>query len=320
MAVVSDQFVSELRTTVADTFHGFFPTAENQRAARTLAMDIPASTETVTHNHLGTVPQMEITTQRLPTTYGLYDYRYSLTDDDYSTEFGVHRRAIEDDALGFIPRSAQTLASRAAQHDTERIFQLSVSGESATNFGNAYTGSPFFSNSHTIGDATVDNLLAGADSDFLIALGAARKQMRLFEDDRGEPMNLVGNVIEIGPGRESEVWAALNDMGMRAAGIEGTDRQAGPPIPATQSDMYQVGSYTIVVNPYRTSDGEFVLYHSDGAMTMPYIVQTRMSPDVYGPSSSNNPDGSQILEFKYGVRKRKAYGYGDPRFAVLSKE
>ena len=316
MAVVSDQFVSALRTTVADTFHGFFPTAENQRAARTLAMDISAATETVTHNHLGTVPQMEKTTQRLPTTYGLYDYSYSLTDDDYSAEFGVLRRAIEDDALGFVPRSSQTLASRAAQHDTERIFQLSVSGESATNFGNSYTGSPFFSDSHTIGDATVDNLIASADADFLTALAAARSRMRLFQDDRGEPMNLVGNVIEIGPSRELEVYAALN----ASAALATASQPAGPVIPATQSDMYTVGSYIVIVNPYRTSAGEFVLYHSDGAMTMPYIVQTRMEPDVYGPTGANNPDGSQILEFKYGVRKRKAYGYGDPRFAVLSKE
>ena len=130
--------------------------------------------------------------------------------------------------------------------------------------------------------------------------------MRLFQDDRGRPMNLVPNVIVCHPDLEQAFFQALN-------------REQGPSqqnavLPGGDAAIRNSG-YQVIVNPYLTDVNDWYLLHVAGAVK-PFIYQTRVAPALEGVTNPNSESGVVRDRFIYSVRARYAVGYGEPRHAI----
>jgi phage major head subunit gpT-like protein len=151
------------------------------------------------YNTISTLPQLrEVTDERVLS--GFSEYSYTLKNKVYSTGIKVPRTLFEFDQTAQLRTLVQSLGARVANFPDKLLY--SVMGANPT----CYDGQSFFSATHDMGDgnAQVNTLtgqftnstITGATSktnrDDLIArfqldLIAAKAQLLLLKDDRGEP-------------------------------------------------------------------------------------------------------------------------------------
>lgn len=304
MAVVTSDFLAGVLTNFRVGFSQAFDAAANLQPWREIAMEVQSTGDIESHNWLGTVPQMVDVTRGELQVEGLYSFQYNLQNRTFKSAIEVQRKVFEDDKLGTVqPRLAQ-LGLEAARHPGQLLFQLFTSG------GLAFDGTAFFADTRVIGrSANIDNQLAGTGvtvAAFQADLAAARAQMRLFQDDQGRPMNLVGNTIVVPPALEQSAFQALNAN-------QGSITQ--PAIPATADGSFQASGYLVMVNPFLTDANDWYLLHRNGQFR-PFVFQTRIAPSLEGITNPNSDEGILRDRFIYTARARYEVGYGDPRYAV----
>jgi phage major head subunit gpT-like protein len=249
---------------------------------------------------------MKEVTHDTPELSGLKGYSFTLLNRAFQAVIEVERAALERDKLSLITPRIQQLAGEAARHPGELLWKLFESNP------NAYDGTAFFADTRVIGDsANIDNILTGTGTSvaqFQADLNSARAAMRKFQDDRGRPLNTVGNTIIIPPELELVAFQATN------IGTAGPlDRAV---LPASTNGIVTGSGYTIITNSYLTDANDWYLLHVGGPGMRPFIHQTEKAVTVESDTNPMTRENIIKRNFIYSVYGRYNVGVTDPRLAV----
>lgn len=302
---VAPHLVSGALTSFRTLFNARFANAIERQAWRRVVMDVNSTSDTETHVWLGTPPQMVDVTHDVLQVEHLYANDYSIQNLTWKNAIDIPRAAFEDDKLSLYSNKISQMAQRAASHPGKLIFQLPIVNPLA------FDGTALIADTRVIGrSANIDNQIAGGSdptvvANFQLQIAAATSQMMLFQDDQGEPMGNIGNVIMVPPGLRQVAFQALNtDQGAAL------NQLVAPPT----SIMTSNEGFTVVVNHYLTDVNDWYLLHIEDG-TAPFIYQSRIAANFEALT-----DGSQNAvvndKFIYTVRYRGNVGVGDPRDIV----
>ncbi len=304
-AVVSSDFLAGVLTSFRALFANDFSGAQAFQGWGELAAQMDSNGEFNTYNWFGTTPKMSDVTNDTVPIGGLESYNFSIRNREYQAAIEVDRMTFERDQLNLVTPRITGLADEAARHPSELIFQLQEANPLA------YDGVAFFADTRAFGSSgNIDNLLAGTGitiAQIQADLASARATMRLFKDDKGRPLNSIGNIIVVPAGLEQVFWQALNPGG----GL--LDRA---PLPNTDTGTFKGAGYTVVVNPYLTDVTDWYLYTSKGPTMRPFILQTEKKPVL---ESDTNPQSRENIirrKYLYSVYGRYAVGVTDPRLGI----
>jgi len=310
MAIVNSDFLAGVLTNFRLGFdNALFDAAQNAAPWMELAREVPSTTDTENHSWLGTVPKMVDTTGRDLETSNLLNFSYAIQNRTWKSGFEVERSTFEDDKLNMIPPKITALGQEAARHPGELIMSLPVSN------GLAFDEVAWIADTRVIGEsANIDNNKASVGSGTTIAgfqadLAAARGLLRSFQDDKGRPMNSVGNVVMVPVGLEQLAYQSL------LLNFPAAAPTAAAVVPATTDGVIRVNGYSIYVNPFLTDANDWYLMAVDGSRK-PFVYQTRIAPALEGVTSPNTESGVIRDRFIYSARARYNVGYGDPRLVV----
>lgn len=306
MAVVSSDFLDGVLTTFRALFARDFSAAEALQGWSDLAMRMDSSGELNTYEWFGTVPQIQDVTNDVVDIRGLEEYNFTIRNREYQGAIEVARTALERDQLNLITPRISQLAGEAARHPGQLLFQLFQTP------GNAFDGAAFFADTRVIGEsANIDNLAAGTGvtvAQIQADLAASRATMRLFQDDRGRPLNIVGNTIVVPPALEQPMWQALN-----VAQAGQLDRQV---LPVTEGGIMRGQGYTVITNPYLTDVTDWYLLYNGGPTMRPFVYQVEKAPVLESDTNPNSRENIVKRKFLYSVYGRYAVGVTDPRLAI----
>ncbi len=306
MAVVTSDFLAGVRTNFRALYEREFLAAEGLQGWRMLVLETQSDVEIESYNWFGTVPLMQNVTHGTVELAGLRPDNFSLTNQEFQSAIEVERAALERDRLGIITPRIADLGREAARHPGQLIF------EHVRDNDNAFDASAFFADTRVIGDsANIDNNLAGTGTTIAqlqTDLATAKGQMRLFQDDKGRPMNLAGNTIMVPAQLDDLMWQALN----RSAG----DGVNAPIQPVNPSGVYSASGYNVVVNPYLTDVDDWFLFHVGPGVLKPFIFQTEKRPVLESDTNPNDRVTIQARTFVYSVYGRYQTGMTDPRLGV----
>lgn len=306
MAVVTSDFLEGVLTSFRALFARDFSAAEALQGWSDLAIKMDSEGEINTYEWFGTVPVMQDVTNDIVAIKGLSEYNFSIRNREYQSAIEVARAALERDRLNLVTPRISQLAGEAARHPGQLIFDLFATP------GNAFDGVAFFADTRVIGSsANIDNLLAGTGvtvAAFQTDLAAARAAMRLFQDDNGRALNIVGNTIVIPAGLEQVAWQALN---VDQSGL--LDRSV---MPVSESGVMKGRGYTVIVNPFLTDATDWYLLHNGGPTMRPFVFQEEKSPVLESDTNPNSRENIVKRKFLYSVYGRYAVGVTDPRLAI----
>lgn len=222
-------------------------------------------------------------------------FRYQIFNKDYEATVSVLRNDIEDDNLGIYAPAAQDAGFSSRQWPDELVIALVNNGFT----GLCYDGQYFFDTDHPVGTPAVSvsnkgtvKLKADTLANAQASIGVARTAIRKVKDDEGRPLNLVADVLLVGPALEDTATALMT-----------VDRlEDGKPNP------YK-GTMTVVVDARITSDTAwFVLVTS--RPIKPFIFQQRKAPVFVQQTDPDSPDVFNKAEYKFGAEARGNAGYG----------
>ena len=168
MAIISNQTLNSLRTTIRGEFNIAFKNANANSMYKRLATTITSASKTNTYDWLGKFPQMrEWVGKRV--VKDMAESSYQITNKKYEATLGVDRADIEDDNLGLYATIAQSMGQEANDFLDREVAKLLKNGFEAT----GYDGQNFFDDSHPVypnadgtGKAeTVSNIYKKSDAD-----------------------------------------------------------------------------------------------------------------------------------------------------------
>ena len=306
MAVVSSDFLAGVLTQFRALFAREFSAAQALQGWQQFAMFQDSDGEQTTYEWFGTVPQMQDVSHDQVSLQGLDEYNFSIANREFQAAIEVSRMALERDRLNLVtPRIAQ-LSGEAARHPGQLIFELLEDNP------NAYDGTSFFADTRVIGEsANIDNLLAGSGTsvpNIQLGLNAGRTAMRLFEDDRGRPMNLVPNAIMAPPALEGVIWQALN--------VESAGNQDRNVVPSSITGVVTGRGYSVIINPYLTANNDWYMFHLGGPAMRPFVWQVEKRPVLESDTDPMSRENILKRKFLYSVYGRYAVGVTDPRLAL----
>ncbi len=306
MALVTSDFLANALKNFKTMFANEFEAAKKLMAWKLISQEISSNATEETYEWLGTVPKME----ELKGGDFVFDeiggpYSFTITNLEWQTGFEVARITFEDDKLGQIRPKISDLALEAARFPGEKIWNLFETP------GNAFDGTAFFSDSRTIGDsANIDNIQVASGAtvaNFQANLATARGVMRKFEDDKGRPMDLIGNTIVVPPEMEQTAYQALNAV---------QTSLTVPVVAAGTGDRFTGSGYQVLVNPYLTDAVDWYLLANGPGDRRPFIFQNRANPIFNGITDPNSDAGVIRRRFAYTAYSRFNVGVGDPRRAI----
>jgi phage major head subunit gpT-like protein len=227
-----------------------------------VAMDVDSTGSAEDYPWVGAMPVVEewlgeVTAQELE------DYDWVIKNRDYVASIMIHQNAIDDDRTGVLRNLAQQLSARVMRHPEKLINEAVINGDSNV----AYDGVAFFSN--PTGARTIDNLLSGNGttlSNLETDLNTALIEMAKFEDDKGEPLGVRGNVIYCPMALENDFRRLVESTSDPTAsgGIETFNPYAN--------------RFTVIGDPRLDADdvNDWYLFASNEPVR-PYIYQLRQS-------------------------------------------
>ena len=306
MAVVSSDFLAGVLTQFRALFAREFSAAQALQGWQQFAMFQDSDGEQTTYEWFGTVPQMQDVSHDQVSLQGLDEYNFSIANREFQAAIEVSRMALERDRLNLVtPRIAQ-LSGEAARHPGQLIFELLEDNP------NAYDGTSFFSDTRVIGEsANIDNIVAGSGisvANIQLGLNAGRTAMRLFEDDRGRPMNLVPNAIMAPPALEGVIWQALN--------VESAGNQDRNVVPSSTTGVVTGRGYSTIINPYLTDVNDWYMFHLGGPAMRPFVWQVEKRPVLESDTDPMSRENILKRKFLYSVYGRYNVGVTDPRLAM----
>jgi len=235
---------------------------------------------------------------------GLLDFKYNIVNKEYELAFLIDRVSVEDDNTGAINRRISDAAKMWASFKDQQIATLIEDN------GTSYTGSAFFADSHSIGDATIDNNIANditnptgaamTAAEMLTELGRMSGLMESFNDDTnrggynsfaGQSFNLLGHSVYRRPAMEA---------------INGTLVGGG------NSNPFGNSMASFLALPYLTVGNTHIFLAATGDPgSLPFIYQERTPLEVQLFNSADaiaDNHGLKVL-----IRQRYRLQYGEPR-------
>ena len=303
MAIVTSDFLSGLMTNFRAIFQDAFVKAADAAEYKALVLETISTSAKEAYGWLGSLPALSEwkDTRKLS---GMRVFDYTLENLHYESTIEVDRNTLEDDEYGMIQHRIRQLAQRAIDHMCKLVFDLLDAGESEK----AYDSTAMFADTRVIGgSANIDNLLSGAYSgsadEIRAGVAAGVVAMRLFQDDRGVPMNLCPDTIVCSPTMEIPIKNAL------LPAVAGVTR--------AEADIIK----RIIVRPEIDADvDDWYLLSTQRMGLKPLIFQVRKQPEFV---AVDRPDALNVFLNRllyYGIDWRGAVGFGDPRTAVKIKD
>lgn len=255
--------------------------------------DIVQSTTAVeNHTGIGSTPPITKFSDELKPGV-VYDYGYSLENNEWTAALKVSKSVIEDQQMGQLTRKINQMARKAARFLDLHMAQVLEAGEN----NNGIEGQRFFSTTHRAGGNRNDqsNLFTGSalnKNNLNKLISAVRK----FQDDQSEVINVVPTKIVVPPELENQAKTLLN-----ALIIDNTTNVL------SQSNM------RVIVDPYLTEEDSWYVIGDEN----PLIYQNRL--DVEFVSISPDTSGNTALHWLFYTRMRGQGGYGDWRYIAKAK-
>lgn len=222
-------------------------------------------------------------------------YRYALDNESYELTLEIDRDDIEDDNIGVYNMTVDDMGQQARLWPDDLVFAAVLAGGTET----AYDGTAFFSNSHALGSATIDNLVTStaltADN-----FAAVRATMMEYTGEDGESLRVRPNVLLVPPALEVKARKIV-----QAATIV----ESGAAV-----DNVLRGLCEVVVAPQLStaaggSDTTWYLLDCSRPIK-PFIFQQRQAPEMVSLTSPTDEYVMLRNKFLYGVKARGAAGYG----------
>ncbi len=266
-----------------------------------IAMRIPSSNAQEEMPFLGDVPMLS---------EWLDDRKFSklrvekitIRNRDWSAGIEVHKNDIMDDRLGMVIPKVNRLADRARQHIAKSIVELLANGFDGTDFplisdGLAYDGSFFFAADHQDGQGPVqDNVSTAVLS--ATSYEAARVAMASLQDEEGQPLEIGGDLLIVGPTNERTALETVN------AGL--IDQGGG----AATDNVFR-GTALVVVSQRLVGPQANYWFLVDSSQAVKPLVWTdRQAPQFTAQTSLDSEPMFNRNISKFGTDYRGGFGYG----------
>jgi phage major head subunit gpT-like protein len=224
-------------------------------------------------------------------------YAYELTNEKYELTLGIPVEDFEDDQLGVYAATIEDMGESAALWPDDLVFAAILAGETEE----AYDGMAFFSNNHSLGGHTIDNLFASTALNH-DNFAAVREAMASYVNESGESLRVEADTLLVPPALE-----------MQARQILLADTLPSTAGTASQSNVYK-GLARLIVAPQLSaaaggSDTEWYMLCTKRAVK-PFIFQQRQAPQFAQKTRMDDDNVFWDDQIVYGVRARGAAGYG----------
>lgn len=288
--LVNKDTINNVFISLKTTFNNAFTAAPS--VWEKIAMKVPSTTGQNDYAWLSKFPKMRKWVGD-KAVKSLEAFKYTIVNDDFEATVEVDRNDIEDDNLGIYAPQAQMAGESAKQLPDEIVMDLVNGG-----FANlCYDGQYFFDIDHQVAGASVSNkgtkvLSIATQAAAQASYGAYRTAMRKFKDDEGRPLNVIPNVLLVGPALEDTANALMTNDRLE-------DGKTNP---------YK-GTATVVVDARITSDTAWYLLDTTKAVK-PFVYQERKAPVFVQQTGEDSDNVYMRKKFRFGAEARAAGGYG----------
>jgi phage major head subunit gpT-like protein len=299
--IVDSNFLAGVRTLFQATFDQVMGAEPTDWTKFVTVIDTDGKTK-LTFNWLGAPPMMRPMGDTL--IFGKafpHDYTITVTENGVGIE--VNEQTFMNDPLGTITLFVKNLMRQAAKYEMKIAAETLSDGFTLLSFD----GLAFYKATHTYGDsATHDNL----DSAVLAADGVAYQTgwqtVNSAEDDAGEPMGLVPDLLVAHSNNRTVVKRLLN--------AEFTVITAGD---GATSNVNK-GDAEYIITPFLKTTTEWHLLATQSMDPKPVIFAEQM-PKRFVPQDGLDSESAFTKNtYRYKVDNKIATGYGDPRSAYGS--
>ena len=222
----------------------------------------------------------------------IYDYGYSLKNNEYTSALMVPQSTIEDQQFGMLNAKIKKMADLANEFIDEHMADTLAQGEA----GLTREKQPLFATNHVAGanQTPQSNLLNGVLN--AESFANAIKAMRRFKNDQNKPISIRPELLMVPP--------ELEDMAMKllsATLVDGGD---------TNINNKRVN---YLVNPWFKNPTSWYLKAQRNSV----FWQNRVSAEFVAVDPRTS--GNQAQQWLFYVRLRGKGGYDDWRYTVKSK-
>jgi len=288
--LVNKQTISAVFISLKTLFNNAFAAAPS--TWQKIAMRVPSSSGQNDYAWLSNFPKMRrwIGTKQVKS---LEAYKYSVVNEDFEATVEVDRNDIEDDQLGIYQPQAQMAGFSAAQLPDEIVYEAVNNAFDTL----CYDGQYFFDTDHPVGDASVSNMTTAVLSNATLAAaqasyGAARTAMKKFKDEEGRSLDIMPNVLLVGPALEDSARMLLTNDKL-----------------ADDTPNPYKGTAELVVDGRIDSDTAWFLLDTSKPVK-PFVYQERKAPVFVEQTNPQSEDVFNQKKFKFGAEARAAGGYG----------
>jgi phage major head subunit gpT-like protein len=262
-------------------------------ASREFVRILPMGAKSVDLVDLGAAP---MPTQNLgrTTVQHYIEKKLTVTPKNWDITVSLSHNATQDDQTSTLETKVRMAGENFVRHIDNMAFDALKNGNATTAYGPGYDGKAFFATDHA--DAGADYQTAQSNSKSLAFSLANFKTVRAagraFVDDRGQPMDIVHNLIVAHPDYEYDIEQLIRNQ--ETSGT--ANRDINP----------YAGKMRAIYSAQITSGQWFLLNASQTAK--PLILAMRENPALQSAwFDPNGPDGGMYY-FKFYARYNVFYG------------
>lgn len=261
---------------------------------RQLSIEVPTTKPTVQFNWLSQNPVFkEWVGERDLAKLG--NEKFSISVKKWANGLEVDQDDLDDDQLGLYGPQILRLAEQAAIHRTNRMVDYLVNGFATTEFGACFDGLAFFSDSHAFGDNKGTAALDASSYE------AAHQKMMEFVDDNGEPLNVQGTHLIVGPKKA-------------AAGRTLVESQ----IVSGDSNPNFGTAKLVVAKKLRGTYDDYWFLADLSKAVKPLIMLMRREVGFRSVTGADSVDKFKLDKLYFGADARYEVGYGLPQLVYGS--
>ena len=302
--IVDKDFLAGARTTFKAIFDQVMGEAKNEWAKFSTLIDTEGKS-TVTFNWLGQPPQMRPMSGVLEFGKAFpHDYTIVVTENGVGIE--IREASFMSDPLGTISLFVKNMMVQASRYE-DKIAAQKLSAGFATTYGAAFDNLAFYAltTGHAIagGAAFINQVATNLDN-----AGAAYQigwaMINTNQDDAGEPLGLIPNVLVVHPYNRLIAKQMLNAV-----------------IISTTSNVL-VGDCDLIVSPWlnKTAGASNKEWHllAGGLPLNPILLVQQMPKRFVAQDGLESDEAFNRNVYRYKVDNKLATGFGDPRGAYGS--
>ena len=214
------------------------------------------------------------------------DNAYSIKNEPFELTVGVKRSDIEDDNYGVYTPMMEAMGESTRLHKEQRVAEIIKNGFETA----CYDGTFFFGDKHKAGENVYSNKTdkkLSAES-----FQAARQAMMSLKNEKGQPLNLVPNILLVPPSLEKDARMILE-----AELINGT------------SNINKGLAEVVVWAELADKPDQWYLLCTTRSLK-PFIFQERKKAKFTALTRDTDENVFMRDEFLYGVDARDGVGYG----------